>query len=83
MPFCLVISSLHAEAAAGVSGSRFCVPVLFRRLAPAPLLCYTVCQINRKGGGVLQIEIKQEQQLSARQLQSLQVLQMSRIDLLR
>lgn len=31
----------------------------------------------------MQIEIKQEQQLSARQLQSLQVLQMSRIDLLR
>ena len=31
----------------------------------------------------MQIEIKQEQQISARQLQSLQVLQMSRIDLLR
>ena len=31
----------------------------------------------------MQIEIKQEQQLSAQQLQSLQVLQMSRIDLLR
>lgn len=29
MPFCLVISSLHAEAAAGYTGSRFCVPVLF------------------------------------------------------
>lgn len=57
--------------------SRFCVPVLSRWLALGPLLCYTVCQIHGKGGGVLQIEIKQEQQLSAQQLQSLQVLQMS------
>ena len=61
--------------------SRFCVPVLSRWLARGPLLCYTVCQIHGKGGGVLQIEIKQEQQLSAQQLQSLQVLQMSRLGL--
>lgn len=61
--------------------SRFCVPVLSRWLALGPLLCYTICQIHGKGGGVLQIEIKQEQQLSAQQLQSLQVLQMGRLGL--